>query len=136
LGLCSAIILLPIGDAWPLIGAKAIRLTIIVAASRKVFLLLAIGHYRGRVTLALLIEARSDQYDTENQSASAKNGRDDVRRAFRALKFQIPDPRHFLGLLEPRERPEQLTRSSTTTGSGKPTILATRWVLSESSASA
>ena len=60
--------------------------------------------------LALLIEARSDQYDVKNQSASAKELWDDVRRAFRGLKFQIPDPGHVLGLLgrEYRDREPDL----------------------------
>jgi hypothetical protein len=54
--------------------------------------------------LSLLIEARADQYDTKNQSTAAKEGRDDVRRAFRGLKFQISHPRHVLSLLGRKDR--------------------------------
>ena len=50
-------------------------------------------------SLALLIEAHSHQDSTKNQSTSAKKRRDDMRRAFRALNFQIPDLGNVFGLL-------------------------------------
>jgi hypothetical protein len=60
--------------------------------------------------LSLLIKPASDQHDSKNQSACAQERRNDVRRVFRGLKFQIPDVSDLLGLLgrEYRDRePEQ-----------------------------
>ncbi|MDA8250624.1 MAG: hypothetical protein M0Z28_15835 [Rhodospirillales bacterium] len=65
---------------------------------------------RSAAALTLPIEPCSDQYDPGNQSASAKERRDDVRSLFRRLKLQVSDLGHVLGLvgLEHGDRePEQ-----------------------------
>src|ERR1039458_1437903 len=59
----------------------------------------AANNRRPPCALPLLIEARSDQYDAKNQGASAEHRRDDVRRVFGGLEFQVPELGHVLGLL-------------------------------------
>src|SRR5580658_1139817 len=69
-----------------------------------------------RSPLALLKEARSDQYHTEYQDAAAHEWRDHVRPMLRGLDLQIADMGEVLGMLRcengnrERDQPQQNQR--------------------------